>query len=88
MNTECMKVSQSRYGRVDAGEHLAPGARHTYLLNCACAVGAVLDGHPCCAARRAEIAAQAEDHANSLAATHAGALLARCGLREIIERVR
>lgn len=47
-----------------------------------------LVGRVCCASRAASLAEATEGHLAHLVGGEAGALLARCGLAEIAERVR
>ncbi|CAL8463754.1 g3288 [Coccomyxa elongata] len=74
--------------RVDERSNLTPSAKQIYLINCLAAMAAALAGRTCCAGRAAALAAAAEAHMARLVGGEAGALLARCGLAEIADRVR
>lgn len=74
--------------RVDERSNLTPSAKQIYLINCLAAMAAALAGRACCAGRAAALAAAAEAHMARLVGGEAGALLARCGLAEIADRVR
>jgi hypothetical protein len=74
--------------RVDERSTLSPSAKQIYLINCLAAIAAALGGRACCAGRAAALAHAAEGHMARLVGGEAGALLARCGLAEIADRVR
>lgn len=74
--------------RVDERSTLSPSAKQIYLINCLAAIAAALGGRACCAGRAAALARAAEGHMARLVGGEAGALLARCGLAEIADRVR
>ncbi|EIE27799.1 component of oligomeric golgi complex 6 [Coccomyxa subellipsoidea C-169] len=74
--------------RVDERSTLSPSAKQVYLTNCLSAMAAALGRRACCAGRAAALARAAEGHMARLVGGEAGALLARCGLAEIADRVR
>ncbi len=73
---------------MDERSTLSPSAKQVYLTNCLAAMAAALGGRACCAGRAAALARAAEGHMARLVGGEAGALLARCGLAEIADRVR
>jgi hypothetical protein len=73
---------------VEESAWLSPATKQIYLINCMAALQAALAGRACCASRESAVAEAVEGHVARLVGGEAGALLARCGLAEIAERVR
>ena len=73
---------------MDEGSHLAPGARHMYLVNCLAAMQAPLSRHACAAGRAAALGQLVEAHVAALVGGAVGATLARTRIAEIMERMR
>ncbi|KAG2497264.1 hypothetical protein HYH03_004848 [Edaphochlamys debaryana] len=75
--------------RVDEGPWpLDPTAHRVYLINCLAAVWTVLQHRPAAATRARQVMDSIEAHTAALVGGEVGRLLARCGLAELVERLR
>lgn len=74
--------------RVDEVARLDPSAHRVYLINCLSLMHSVLATHPCAATRSRMLADVIEGHVSALVGGEVGRLLARCGLSEVVERLR
>lgn len=74
--------------RVDEESTLDPAAQRVFLVNCLATVHGGLARHACCQARARAVRERLDGHLAGLVGGAAGALLARCGLAEVAERVR
>ncbi|KAI8473219.1 MAG: component of oligomeric golgi complex 6 [Monoraphidium minutum] len=72
----------------EAPATLDPSAQPVFMLNCVAAVQAALAPHACCAPRAAALAAEADALITTLARGEVARLLGRCGLAEVVERMR
>ncbi|GLC43979.1 hypothetical protein PLESTB_000216400 [Pleodorina starrii] len=74
--------------RVDEVARLDPAAHRIYLINCTAAVWAVLQHRAAASARARLVLDSIEAHTAALVGGEVGRLLARCGLAEVVERLR
>jgi hypothetical protein len=65
-----------------------PSARHIYLINCLSSAATALTHHPCAGQRAAALSDAIEGHVSALVGLEAGRILARCGLADIVGRLR
>ena len=74
-------------GRVDDAV-VDTSAQRLYLINCLSALEQVLAGHPSCEAHAKRLSSAIESHVAALVRSHAGSMLAKSGLAEIVDRMR
>ncbi|PNW74161.1 hypothetical protein CHLRE_13g587750v5 [Chlamydomonas reinhardtii] len=74
--------------RVDEVARLDPTAHRVYLINCLAAVWQVLQHRAAASARSRQVLEAIEAHTAALVGGEVGRLLARCGLAEVVERLR
>ncbi|KXZ42799.1 hypothetical protein GPECTOR_117g364 [Gonium pectorale] len=74
--------------RVDEVAAIDPSAHRIYLINCLAAVWAVLQHRAAASARARQVLDSIEAHTAALVGGEVGRLLARCGLAELVERLR
>jgi conserved oligomeric Golgi complex subunit 6 len=74
--------------RVDEDAKLDPTARRVYMINCLALILGALAGRPICNNRAAAVGELLEAHVSRLVGTQVSFLLARCGMAEIVERIR
>eukprot|EP00798_Chlamydomonas_sp_ICE-L_P018575 gene18575-25084_t len=74
--------------RVDEISKIDPCAHRIYLINCLSSVTTALSHRPTAQLRSRQLADMVEGHMSALVGGEAGRLLARCGLAEIVERMR
>ncbi|GIL61283.1 hypothetical protein Vafri_15679 [Volvox africanus] len=74
--------------RVDEVARLDPSAYRIYLVNCLAAVWAVLQHRAAASARARQVLDSIEVHTAALVGGEVGRLLARCGMAEVVERLK
>ncbi|GFR52692.1 hypothetical protein Agub_g15319 [Astrephomene gubernaculifera] len=74
--------------RVDEVTRLDPAAHRVYLINCMAAVWGALQSRAAGNARARQVLDSIEAHTAALVGGEVGRLLARCGLAEVVERLR
>mmetsp|Transcript_20960 Transcript_20960/g.45865 ORF Transcript_20960/g.45865 Transcript_20960/m.45865 type:complete len:707 (+) Transcript_20960:171-2291(+) len=74
--------------RVDEVARLDPAAHRIYLINCLSSVMNALGSRSSAAPRVRHLADMVEGHVSALVGGEVGRLLARCGLAEVVERLR
>jgi hypothetical protein len=65
-----------------------PSARSIYLINCLSSAATALTHHPCAGQRASALSDAAEGHVSALVGLEAGRILAKCGLADIVGRLR
>ncbi len=74
--------------RVDESSKLSPSSRLIYIINCLAPMHEALAGRACAAGKARELAQAMEAHTARLVGGECGQLLSRCGMAEVVERVR
>ncbi|MEW5300794.1 MAG: hypothetical protein WDW36_003699 [Sanguina aurantia] len=74
--------------RVDESPVLDPAAHSVYLINCLSAVWGALSARAAASVRARQVGDMIEGHVSTLVAGQLQALLARCGLEEVVERLQ
>ena len=73
---------------MDESSKLNPSSRLIYVINCLAPMHEALAGRACAAGKAGELAQTIEAHTARLVGGECGQLLSRCGMAEIVERVR
>ena len=74
--------------RVDESSKLSPSSKLIYIINCLAPMHEALAGRACAAGKARELAQAMEAHTARLVGGECGQLLSRCGMAEVVERVR
>lgn len=81
-------LSPDSPARLDDGARLDPNAYRIYLINCMAACQAVTSLRPFAAAQTAALGDSIQGQLQELVGVEVGRVLARCGLAEMVERIR
>jgi len=73
---------------VDESNNLSPSRRLIYIINCLAPMHEALAGRACAAGKAHELAHAMEAHTARLVGRECGQLLSKCGMAEVVERVR
>ena len=73
---------------MDESNNLSPSRRLIYIINCLAPMHEALAGRPCAAGKASELGHAMEAHTARLVGGECGQLLSKCGMAEVVERVR
>lgn len=74
--------------RVDEVTRIDPAAHRLYLINCLASVWSVLQHRSPAAAHARQLGDMIEAHTAALVGGEVGRLLARCGMAEVVDRLK
>ncbi|KAI3423947.1 hypothetical protein D9Q98_009781 [Chlorella vulgaris] len=74
--------------RVDEGSHLDPTDQRVFMVNCLFALAAPLAGHECALAQAQQLHDALEEHVAAVVSAEVARTLGKCGLAEVVDRLR